>query len=109
MGKGIITYQKRLELIDECLRKYERPMTIKEIHKYCNQRLNTDTSERMYRKYLEQIESDYGLKINREQKRDGCQCFVYQNIGSSIIKGNSAANQVVLCNLIGCPVLCSSF
>ena len=33
MGKGIITYQKRLELIDECLRKYERPMTIKEIHK----------------------------------------------------------------------------
>lgn len=99
MGKGNIMCQKRLELIDECLRKYDRPMTIKEISKYCNQRLNTDTTERMYRYYLEQIDSDYGLKINRDQKRDGCQCFVYQNIGSSIIKGNSAANQVVLCNL----------
>lgn len=99
MGKSIITYQKRLELIDECLRNYERPMTIMEIHKYCNQRLNTDTTERMYRKYLEKIEFDYGLKINKDQKRDGCQCFVYRDIGSSIIKGNSAANQVVLCNL----------
>lgn len=53
MGKGNIMCQKRLELIDECLRKYDRPMTIKEISKYCNQRLNTDTTERMYRYYLE--------------------------------------------------------
>ena len=36
MGKGNIMCQKRLELIDECLRKYDRPMTIKEISKYCN-------------------------------------------------------------------------
>ena len=36
MGKGIITYQKRLELIDECLRNYERPMTVKEICDECN-------------------------------------------------------------------------
>lgn len=35
MGKGIITYQKRLELIDECLRNYERPMTVKEICDEC--------------------------------------------------------------------------
>ena len=68
MGKGNIICQKRLELIDECLRKYDRPMTIKEISKYCNQRLNTDTTERMYRYYLEKIDSDYGLKLTEIRK-----------------------------------------
>lgn len=36
MGKNIMTYQKRLNLIDECLRRFDHPMNIKEIQKYCN-------------------------------------------------------------------------
>ena len=48
MGKDIITYQKRLELIDECLRKFEKPKNIKEIAKYCNDRLPHPFDERTY-------------------------------------------------------------
>ena len=35
MGKNIMTYQKRLNLIDECLRRFDHPMNIKEIQEYC--------------------------------------------------------------------------
>lgn len=98
MGKGIITYQKRLELIDECLRNYERPMTVKEICDECNHKLGVQYTDRTYRNDLEKIEFELGGKINRDQKRDGCQCLVYQNVGFSI-KGDTVANQVVICNL----------
>lgn len=98
MGKGIITYQKRLELIDECLRNYERPMTVKEICYECNHKLGVQYTDRTYRNDLEKIEFELGGKINRDQKRDGCQCLVYQNVGFSI-KGDTVANQVVICNL----------
>lgn len=49
MGKNIITYQKRLNLIDECLRMFDHPKNIKQIQKYCNQRLNEDFKDRTYR------------------------------------------------------------
>ena len=46
MGKGIIMYQKRLELINECLRNYERPMTVKEICDECNHKLGVQYTDR---------------------------------------------------------------
>lgn len=55
MGKNIMTYQKRLNLIDECLRRFDHPMNIKEIQKYCNQRLNRDFRDRTYRYDLEKL------------------------------------------------------
>ena len=99
MAKSFIVRQKRFELVDECLRKDGHPMTIKEIWKYCNQRLPEDFTVHTYRDDLKHIEENLGVKINKKQVRDGFHCFKYQDPGSSIIKGNSAANQVVLCNL----------
>ena len=99
MAKSYIVRQKRFELVDECLRRDVHPMTIKEIWKYCNQRLPEDFTVHTYRDDLKHIEENLGVKINKDQVRDGFHCFKYQNPGSSIIKGNSAANQVVLCNL----------
>lgn len=99
MAKSFIVRQKRFELVDECLRKDGHPMTIKEIWKYCNQRLPEDFTVHTYRDDLKHIEENLGVKINKKQVRDGFHCFKYQDPGSSIIKENSAANQVVLCNL----------
>lgn len=99
MAKSYIVRQKRFELVDECLRKDAHPMTIKEIWKYCNQRLPEDFTVHTYRDDLKHIDENLGVKINKKQVRDGFHCFKYQDPGSSIIMGNSAANQVVLCNL----------
>ena len=58
MGKNIMTYQKRLNLIDECLRRFDHPMNIKEIQEYCNKRLNRKFTDRTYRYDLEKIEME---------------------------------------------------
>ena len=83
MGKNIITYQKRLNLIDECLRKFDHPMNIKEIQKYCNQRLDRDFRDRTYRYDLEKIEMEYGVSY-RVTMINGYQCFTYADESFSI-------------------------
>lgn len=96
MGKDIITYQKRLELIDECLRKFEEPMNIPQITKYCNQRLNKNFKERMYRYDIEKIEEKYDVQIHVEVI-NGYKCYTYQDEDFSI-KGDTAVNSVDLVN-----------
>lgn len=93
----MITYQKRLELIDECLRKFEKPMNIPQIAKYCNQRLDKDFKERMYRYDIEKIEEQYHVGI-RVEVINGYKCYTYQDESFSI-KGDTAVNGVDLLNL----------
>lgn len=99
MAKSYTVRQKRFELVDECLRKDGHPMNIQQIREYCNKELNEEFTEETYRNDLKHIDENLGVKINKDKVRDGFHCFKYQDPGSSIIKGNSAANQVVLCNL----------
>lgn len=96
MGKDLITYQKRLELIDECLRKFEKPMNIPQIAKYCNQRLNKDFKERMYRYDIEKIEEKYDVQMHVEVI-GGYKCYTYQDENFSI-KGDTAVSGVDLLN-----------
>ena len=96
MGKSIITYQKRLNLIDECLRRFDHPMNIKEIRKYCNQRLNRKFTDRTYRYDLEKIEMENEISY-RVTVINGFQCFTYADESFSI-NGDSVVNQVDLCN-----------
>ncbi len=96
MGKDIITYQKRLELIDECLRKFEKPMNIKQIAKYCNDRLPRSFAERMYRYDIDKIAEDYDVDIDVEVN-NGLRCYKYQDEDFSI-KGETAVSSVDLLN-----------
>ena len=83
MGKDIITYQKRLELIDECLRKFEKPKNIKEIAKYCNDRLPHPFDERMYRYDIKKIAESYDVDI-LETVINGYKCYTYRDESFSI-------------------------
>ena len=96
MVKGIMTYQKRLNLIDECLRKFDHPMNIKQIQEYCNQRLNEDFKDRTYRYDLEKIEKEYDVSY-RVTVINGFQCFTYADESFSI-NNDAVVNQVDLCN-----------
>ncbi len=96
MGKDIITYQKRLELIDECLRKFDHPMNIKQIKKYCDDRLNVDITDRMYRIDIKNIERKYNVKIHMDVI-NGFECYTYQDEDFSI-KGDTAVSSVDLLN-----------
>ena len=96
MGKDIITYQKRLELIDECLRKFDHPWNIKQIAKYCNDRLPRNFQERMYRYDIDKIAESYDVDIHVEVI-NGYKCFTYQDENFSI-KGDTAVSGVDLCN-----------
>lgn len=97
MGKNILEQQKRLELVDECLRKYERPMNIEEIKDYCNRRLKKSTSARQYRYDIDRIEETYNAKIHSE-KINGKICYTYENKGFTITN-NKVCNEVELYNL----------
>lgn len=96
MGKDIITYQKRLELIDECLRKFEKPKNIKEIAKYCNDRLHHPFDERMYRYDIKKIAESYDVDI-LETVINGYKCYTYRDESFSI-KDDHVINGVDLCN-----------
>lgn len=96
MGKNIMTYQKRLNLIDECLRRFDHPMNIKEIQKYCNQRLNRKFTDRTYRYDLEKIEMENDISY-RVTVINGFQCFTYADESFSI-NNNAVVNQVDLYN-----------
>ena len=87
MGKDIITYQKRLELIDECLRKFEKPKNIKEIAKYCNDRLPHPFDERMYRYDIKKIAESYDVDI-LETVINGYKCYTYRDESFSIKDGH---------------------
>lgn len=96
MGKDIITYQKRLELIDECLRKFDKPMNVQEIANYCNKMLNRNFKERMYRYDIEKIEEKYDVQIHVDVI-GGRKCYTYQDENFSI-KGDTAVSGVDLLN-----------
>ncbi len=97
MGKDIITYQKRLELIDECLRKFDHPMNIKQIKKYCDDRLNVDITDRMYRIDIKNIERKYNVKIHVDVI-NGFECYTYEDEDFSI-KGETEVSSVDRFNL----------
>lgn len=97
MGKDIITYQKRLELIDECLRKFAQPMNVEEIRNYCNKRLDKNFSLRMYRYDItETIPTKHNVELC-VNVINGKKCYTYADEGFSI-KGDVVANQVELLN-----------
>lgn len=96
MGKNITKYQKRLKLIDECLRRFDHPMNIKEIQKYCNQRLNSEFRERTYRYDLDKIEEENDISY-RVTIINGFRCFTYADESFSLFE-DAAVNQVDLCN-----------
>lgn len=96
MGKDITTYQKRLELVDECLRKFEKPMNIKQIAKYCNDRLPRSFVERMYHYDIDKIAEDYHVHIHVEVN-NGFKCYTYEDEDFSI-KGETAVSSVDLLN-----------
>lgn len=96
MGKNIIKYQKRLKLIDECLRRFDHPMNIKEIQKYCNQRQNSEFRERTYRYDLDKIEEENDISY-RVTIINGFRCFTYADESFSLFE-DAAVNQVDLCN-----------
>ncbi len=97
MGKDIIAYQKRLELVDECLRKFDHPMNIKQIKKYCDDRLNVDITDRMYRIDIKNIERKYNVKIHVDVI-NGFECYTYEDEDFSI-KGEMAVSSVDRFNL----------
>ncbi len=97
MGKDIIAYQKRLELVDECLRKFDHPMNIKQIKKYCDDRLNVDITDRMYRIDIKNIERKYNVKIHVDVI-NGFECYTYEDEDFSI-KGETAVSSVDRFNL----------
>ncbi len=97
MGKDIIAYQKRLELVDECLRKFDHPMNIKQIKKYCDDRLNVDITDRMYRIDIKNIERKYNVKIHVDVI-NGFECYTYKDEDFSI-KGETAVSSVDRFNL----------
>ncbi len=96
MGKDIIAYQKRLELVDECLQKFDHPMNIKQIKKYCDDRLNVDITDRMYRIDIKNIERKYNAKIHVDVI-NGFECYTYEDEDFSI-KGETAVSSVDLLN-----------
>ena len=96
MGKNIMTYQKRLNLIDECLRRFDHPMNIKQIQEYCNKRLNRKFTDRTYRYDLEKIEMENEISY-RVTVINGFQCFTYADESFSI-NNDAVVNQVDLCN-----------
>ncbi len=97
MGKDIITYQKRLELIDECLRKFEQPMSVEQIQKYCNARLDRNFSLRMYRYDItETIPRKYDVELHVDVI-NGLKCYTYADENFSI-KGEVAVDGIDLLN-----------
>lgn len=85
-----------MKLIDECLRRFDHPMNIKEIQKYCNQRLNSEFRERTYRYDLDKIEEENDISY-RVTIINGFRCFTYADESFSLFE-DAAVNQVDLCN-----------
>lgn len=96
MGKSTIGQIKRLEAVDDCLRKFAKPMNIKQIAKACNGALNANFTERQYKYDIEKIEDQYDVEI-REDKIDGKKTYVYKDEGFSI-KGDKEIGQVEMLN-----------
>lgn len=96
MGKSFIKKLERLKYVDECLRKYEHPMNIKDITEYCNKKLREEFCDKTYRNDLKEIQAekgiDYSVTVN-----NGFQYFAYADESFSIF-GDSVVNQVDLCN-----------
>lgn len=97
MGKNVLAYQKRLEAIDDCLRKFDKPLNIKQIAERVNRELNLNISTRQYQYDIETISDEYDVDI-REDKINGKKTYVYVDEGFSI-KGETGYDQVELLNL----------
>lgn len=91
MGQNVLKQQRRLELVDECLRSFEKPKNIDEIAKYCNPRLGYGPGEkgistRQYKYDIEKIDKTYGAyggKI-RVETNGGKKCYTYCDMGFTI-------------------------
>ncbi len=92
MGHNVLKQQRRLELVDECLRKFAKPMNIDQIATYCNQTLGCKTSTRQYKYDIEKIEETFEVPIHVETI-SGKKCYTYSDTGFSI-KDNGALGQM---------------
>ena len=66
MGHDVLKQQKRLELVDECLRRFAKPMNIDQIAAYCNHALGCKISTRQYKYDIDKIEESFDVKIHVE-------------------------------------------
>lgn len=96
MGKDIITYQRRLNLVDECLRKFGQPMNIMQIRDYCNKILKKEYCLRQYRVDIRTISDKYDQPLH-EDKIGGFTCYTYADESFSI-QDNLAVNATDLAN-----------
>ena len=87
MGHSILKQRMRLEMVDQCLRKFAKPMNIDEITTYCNKRLQVRISSRQYKYDIDKIKEEYGVKIHIETI-SGKKCYTYQDSGFSIKSDN---------------------
>lgn len=83
MGHDALRQQKRLEVVDECLRKFAKPMNIDQIAAYCNDKLHVRTSSRQYKYDIDKIEDTFDVRI-RVQTIAGKKCYTYEDTGFSI-------------------------
>lgn len=97
MGKNILAYRKRLEAIDGYLRKFDKPLNIKQIAERVNRDLNLKVSERQYKYDIETISDTFDVDL-RIEKIDGKKTYSYADEGFSI-KGETGYTQVEMLNL----------
>ena len=92
MGHNALKQQQRLELVDQCLRKFAKPMNIDQIAAYCNRMLGTKTSTRQYKYDIEKIEDSFNVRTHVETI-GGKKCYTYCDTGFSI-KNNDVLGQM---------------
>ena len=97
MGKNVLAIRKRLEAVDGYLRKFDKPLNIKQIAERVNRDLDLHVSERQYKYDIETISDTYDVDI-REEKIDGKKTYVYADEGFSI-KGATGYDQVEMFDL----------
>lgn len=92
MGHDILKQQRRLELVDECLRRFAKPMNVYQIAEHCNRVLGIKISTRQYKYDIEKIEEAYDVRIHVDIIA-GKKCYTYSNKGFSI-KDDGAVGQM---------------
>lgn len=90
-------YKKRLEAIDKCLRKFDKPLNIKKIAETVNRELSLHVSERQYKYDIDNIRDTFDIDI-RVEKVDGKKTYSYADEGFSI-NGATGYDQVEMLNL----------
>lgn len=83
MGHNALKQQRRLELVDKCLRNFAKPMNIDQIAAYCNRALGTKTTARQYKYDIDKIAESFDARIHVETIA-GKKCYTYCDSGFSI-------------------------